>query len=109
MRYMVLVEVRLREPMRGAEGSAVAGTVAGYFRSIGVDAGRPEEAAGVARRVAVKPDAESGWEPPPPCEIGEVEVTLPEGHETSVAGPDGVFFRSGRVFYPPKRWWEFWK
>jgi hypothetical protein len=91
--------------MRQGDGSEV--TVGGYFRSIGVDACSPEEAAGVARRVAVEPDGESGWKPPETCAIGEVEVALSEGHDRS--GPDGVFFKSGRVFYPPKRWWQFWK
>jgi hypothetical protein len=103
--YMVVVEVRLREPVRDVAGSAIAG----YFRSIGVNAGSPEEAAAIAGRVAVEPDGASGWQPPPTCEIGEVEVNRADGHDTSVADLDGVFFRGGRVFYPPKRWWEFWK
>ena len=107
--YMVVVEVRLREPLREAGGSAVPAPIAGYFRSVGVIAGSPDEAAAVARRIAVEADTESGWKPPPTCEIGAVEVKLSDGHDTSVADPDGVFFRSGRVFYPPKRWWEFWK
>lgn len=105
---MVLIEVRLPEPTRQAD-SGVAGIVGGYFRSIGVEANSPEEAAAAARHVAVERDEPSGWASPTKYEIGEVEVTAAEGHDTSTVGPDGTFFKSGRIFYPAKRWWEVWK
>jgi hypothetical protein len=43
MRYMVLVEVRLIEPVLRTEGRRGV-EVSGYFRSIGVEVDTPEEA-----------------------------------------------------------------
>ena len=108
MRYMVVIEVRLSAPMGQRDGGATT-TMGGYFRSIGVDANTPEEAVEAARHAAVEPDEQSDWQPLPDWEIGEVEIAAAEGHDTSLVGADGIIFRSGRVFYSAKRWWQFWK
>jgi hypothetical protein len=104
--FNVVVEVAL--PRTARVESSQFGHMAGYFVNVGAWAEVPEQAEGLAREVALRPDAESSWVPPEGsivagCEVEETSVE--EDPPTSAR----IGFVSGRAFYPRKRSWHFWR
>jgi hypothetical protein len=105
--YNAVVRIELPDGW-AAEMNPEFRQVAGCFINIGVWAEDEESAARLGAHDALYGEPRSGWFPPQGSTVAscEIERTLVEAPEPC---EPGVVFRSGFIFYPRRRWWQFWR